>query len=249
MNILGHAYVATEAIKGNRQLLIIGSLLPESSPFIPNNPFTWDEIHEGGEVFLQFLKENFPEKQDLALGMIAHSAKFGADGWNKRIEQFAEGKKECLSQKIAQASGWSSLEYAEFWFHNYLWWGMEVWILKNNPEFVKEVKGVLKGVDISEVSRLLAECFDKDFKKVEKTFQKLFKEIYRSEDLNSVAGLAQIWARQAAGLTEKIKVNPQKAAGLFEEIYLMFENQWQGIMGKVVSDVRKNLENLLAFSR
>lgn len=33
MNILGHAYVAINAVSGDRRLLIIGSLLPESFPF------------------------------------------------------------------------------------------------------------------------------------------------------------------------------------------------------------------------
>jgi hypothetical protein len=65
MNILGHAYVATEAVKGNRKLLIIGSLLPESSPFIAQNPFTSEEIHESGEKFLKFLDQKSKKKEIL----------------------------------------------------------------------------------------------------------------------------------------------------------------------------------------
>jgi len=241
MNILGHAYVATEAVKGNRELLIIGSLLPESSPFIADNPFSWEEIHESGEKFLKFLDQKYSEKRDLAMGILAHSYKFGADKFSSRIETFIKGDKEELVQKIVDCSG-VGLEAARKWrIHNYFWWGADVWIFKNNPGFVKEVKRVLEEMDISEVSRLLAECFDKDFEKVEKTFKKLFEGVYRPKDLNSVAGFAQVWARQAAGLPEKDRVNPQKAAALFEEIYLMLENRWEEIMGEVISEVRKNL--------
>lgn len=246
MNILGHAYVATKAVKGERKLLIIGSLLPESTPFISNNPFTWEEIHESGEKFLKFLDQRYPEKRDLALGILAHSYKFGADKFSKQIEILARGDKEELAQKIVDCSG-IELEAARKWrIHNYLGWGIDVWILKNNPEFVKEVKRVLKGVDISEVSRLLAECFDKNFEKVEKTFRMLFMDIYQPEDLNCIAGLARIWVRQAAGLPEKDKVNVNKAKIIFKECAELIKDEWKEFLTRVISETRKSLTPFLS---
>ena len=84
MNVLGHAHVAVHAVSGKRNLLIIGALLPESSPFIPDNPFSWPEIHESGKRLLNFLDEHHPDKRDLALGVLSHGVEYGADGFNQR---------------------------------------------------------------------------------------------------------------------------------------------------------------------
>ena len=60
MNILGHSLISVRVFRGFREFrgdrkrfqkdLIIGTLLPESCPFIADNPFAFNEIHEGGEV-------------------------------------------------------------------------------------------------------------------------------------------------------------------------------------------------------
>ena len=241
MNILGHAYVATEAVKGNRQLLILGSLLPESFPFVSGNPFGWEEIHEGGEVFLQFLKKKYFENQDLALGMMTHSAKFGADGWDKEIEKYVDAKKKKILEGISVASG-VNLKIAELRLHNFLWWGMDVWILRNYPDFVNEIISAIKDVKMEEISGLLAGCFNKNHSESKRTVEFLLKNVYQPQDLNTIGGLARIWRRQAAGLPEKDKVNPQKATALFEEIYLMFQNQWSKIMEEAIEMVKKNLK-------
>ena len=151
MNILGHSWIAVNATLGKRYLLIIGSLLPESFPFIENNPFSFGEIHEGGEKLFAFLNKNYPHKHDLALGMLAHGVKFGADGFNKYIESYATDKKETLLREIAKSSG-VNLKTAECRLHNFLWWAVDVWILKEYPGFAREVQKTIRRVDIKEIS-------------------------------------------------------------------------------------------------
>lgn len=237
MNILGHAYVATKAISGDRQLLIVGSLLPESFPFIAENPFVREEIHEGGERLFEFLERNYPRKRDLALGMMAHSV---ADGWNKEIEKYAGGQRKELLDKIAEASR-VDLKTAELRLHNFLWWGVDLWLLENKQEFVNEVAQVLQRVDIGEISRLLTECFGKDYEGVLRVVEMLFREIYRPEDLTSVEGLAWIWARQAAGLPERDQVDILKAKNIIQECRDLLGDEVQELLNSVVKEVRKNL--------
>lgn len=244
MNILGHSYIATQAISGNKELLIVGSLLPESFPFISGNPFSNEEIHEGGEKLLQFLEKNYPHKRDLAPGVLAHSRKFGADGWNKEIEKYAGDQREALLDKIAEASRVDA-KTAELRLHNFLWWGVDFLILKNKPEFVDEVAQVLQRVDVEEVSKLLAECFGKDYKEVQKTMRFLFREIYQPEDLNSVEGLARIWARQAAGLPEHDRADVEETAGLIEEMADLMKNDFKELLKLVVAKTRNNLKQFL----
>lgn len=237
MNILGHTYVAIKAVSGDRQLLVIGALLPESFPFIPNNPFCNEEIHEGGEALLRFLKKNYPQKKDLALGIMAHSR---ADNWNREIEEYASGQRAKLLREIAGVSR-IDLKTAEFRLHNFLWWGLDIWILKNKSEFRDEVAQVLKRVDVNGVSRLLTECFHKDYGEVQKTLKTLFKEIYRPEDLNSIEGFARIWARQAAGLPERDQVDILKAKNIIQECRDLLGDDVQELLNLVVKEVRGNL--------
>ncbi|MCG2686187.1 hypothetical protein L6258_02355, partial [Candidatus Parcubacteria bacterium] len=105
MNILGHPYVADESVGPLDKWLLTGSYLPDLVPFVPNSVFKFEEIHEGGERFLQFLDEHAPDKRNLALGMLTHGVKYGADKFSRDIEEQFEESREDLAKKIAAASG------------------------------------------------------------------------------------------------------------------------------------------------
>lgn len=243
MNILGHSYLATHTISGNKNLLIIGSLLPESFPFVPNNPFTEQEIHEGGEEFLDFLNKNYPTQRELALGILTHSSKFGVDNFNKSIKDYASKKREKVLKDIADCSK-IDLQIAESRLHNFLWWGVEIWILKSQSEFVKQVGQVLKEVNVEFFSKLLSDCFQKDYVQTKRTFEILFKEIYKPKDLNSIEGLVNIWKRQAAGLPEHDEINIQQTAKVFEECADLFKDNWKSILDSLVAQVENRLKTL-----
>jgi len=244
MNILGHSYIATKVVTGRRDLLIIGSLLPESFPFIEGNPFTFEEIHEGGRKLFDFLNRNYPEEQDLALGILAHSAELGADGFNKEIEEYAGDQKEELLREIAICSG-VDLKIAEYRLHNFLWAGVDLWILRKYPEFVRKVQSIIRAVDAEGISALLAEAFGKEPAVVEKVVRMLFGEIFRPGDLTSVEGLARNWARQAAGLPEKDRVDVSRAVEVVEECARLLKNDWGNIVGLVETKVGENLWPLI----
>lgn len=244
MNILGHSYIAAQVISGNKDLLIIGSLLPETTPFIADNPFAYEEIHEGGERLFEFLSKKYPQEQDLALGMIVHSYKSGADQWNKKIEKYAGSQRQELLRKIAEASV-VDLKAAESRLHNFLWWGMDFLILQNYPKFVKEVSQTLNNVKAKEIAWLLSECFKKDNKEVLKIFKILFEKIYKVKDLDSAAGLAHIWARQASGLPEKDQVDVKKATKLIEKTAVLVKDDFLRILNLIIEDTKKNIDLFL----
>ena len=70
----------------------------------------------------------------------------------------------------------------------------------------------------------------------------MLRKIYRWQDLDTVGGLARIWQRQAAGLPEKDKIDPEKTAILFEEIYSIYKDEWSGVLKAVIDKVKKNLK-------
>lgn len=241
MKILGHACIAIRAIDGNRQLLIIGSLLPEMLPYIPNDIFEYNELHEGGKKLLKYLDKNHSEKRDLALGLLSHGVEFGADKFEKESETLVEEKRESILRAIVKVNSIAP-EIAKYRLHNYVGLGIDWLLVQNEPELVKEVQKTLREIDIDEISHLLAEGLEKDEVRVRAMVETLFKKIYQAEDLASVEGLAQIWARQASGLPEKDKVNIQKASELIQICAKLLEEKWGKYLENIVNSVKLNLK-------
>lgn len=241
MKILGHAYIATHAIDGDNQLLIVGSLLPEMLSYVPNDVFEYKELHEGGKKLLRYLDNHYPEKRDLALGMLSHGVEHGADKFIKQLEGFISGKRRSFLEKISQANS-ISLKFAEYRVHNFLGLGIDWLLIRNESELVREVQQALRKINVEKVSHLLAKGFEKDKAKVGAMVETLFKEIYQPEDLTSVKGLARIWARQTAGLPEKDQVDVQRAAEIIEECANLLREKWEDYLANLVNSVKLNLK-------
>jgi len=244
MKILGHAYIATHALKGDGQLLITGSFLPEMLPYIPYDVFQYQELHEGGKKWLAYLDRHEPKKRDLALVMLSHGGQLGADKFSIESERFVSKERRQLIKEIAQAN---SLDFKldKLRLHNYIGLGIDWLLVQNEPQLVKEVQGVLREVDVLEVSRLLASGFGKDEARTQKMVATLIEKIYRPEDLTSIEGLARIWARQAAGLPEKDQVDLKKASRLIQTVAKLLEKDWREFLKKVELEVSKNLRPFL----
>jgi len=244
MKILGHSYVAIHTVGKNKQLLIAGALLPEMFPYIPNKIFTNNQLHEGGKKLFRYLNSPHPNKIDLALGLLSHGVELGADKFSSISEELVSCQKKTLLEKISQAQQISS-QFATARLHNYVGLGIDWLLIQNKPELVREVEKTLKEINIEEISYLLAKAFEKDENAVRDMVKTLFMDIYRYQDINSVEGLAQIWARQAGGLPEKDKVNIAQAVEIIKECADLQKGQWRGFLELVCAKVRKNLQLFL----
>lgn len=140
MKILGHVYVALKSVPAkNKNLLVWGSILPEMTFYIEDNPFDYEEIHEGGIRVLDFLKKEKSAWTDLALGILSHSSKFGADHFDefKQLEQlgYVRGKDAEFEQKVAEAINLTSnLPEAQIRVHNLLDLALDLYISRTYPK-------------------------------------------------------------------------------------------------------------------
>jgi len=217
--------------------LIAGSHLPDLVPFVPGSVFSFEEIHESGDRFLKFLDKNYPEKRDLALGMMTHSVKFGADRFNREIEQWLLGNDERargeLVKKITACSGVVRI-------HNYLWAGLDVYLLKKHFQTVKKIAKVHSEIDQKEIADLLVAWSGKDRSEVKRMIDYFFTPL-RPPLFTSLPGLVEIWKGALAGLPEKDEVDEEKTILLFEEIYKDYQGEWGAILEKVTNKVKENL--------
>ncbi len=240
MNVIGHPYVAFKVFGRLTEDLVLGSYLPDIVPFVPNSVFEFEEIHEGGKQFLAFLDKHYPERCDLALGMLCHSVEFGADKFSRSIEKRFEDKREELAKRIAEASNISLEIASRARFHNFLWWGVGVQLLRHRREFVEDLVKKISKLDISGAAPLLAECFDKDVLAVSHDISFILKPFTPERPL-SVHGLAEIWKDMAAGLPEKDQVDVEKTEKLFKDCAQLVEDSWEEILDGIIKAIKKNL--------
>lgn len=243
MNVIGHPYVAFEVFGRLTEDLVLGSFLPDIVPFVPNSVFEFEEIHEGGEKFLDFLETHNPERRDLALGMLCHSE---ADKFSRGLEERFGDKRGELVKRIAEASKISLEIASRARFHNFLWWGVDVQILQHRREFVEGLAEKITQVDTGTAADLLAECFGKDVSAVEKDINFLLKP-FTPERFLSVRGLAEIWKDMAVGLPEKDQVDIKKTEKLFTNCAHLLKDSWEEIVDEITVGVKAKLSNLGQF--
>jgi len=243
MNVIGHPYVAFKVFGRLTEDLVLGSYLPDIVPFVPDSVFEFKEIHEGGEKFLKFLDESCLERRDLALGMICHGIKFGADKFSRDIEKRFEDRREEYGKRIADASNISLEMASRARFHNFLWWGVDVQLLRHRREFVEDLVEKILKIDVAPVAGLLAECFDKDVSAVQRDIDFLLKPLIPERFL-SVRGLMGIWEDVAVGLPEKDQIDLEKTEQLFNDCAELVEDCWERILRKIIAEVGDNLGRL-----
>jgi len=246
MNYLGHSWVALKATNRQDSLLIAGSHLPDLVPFVPNSIFTFEQIHESGDLLLDFLRKNHPDKTSLALGIVSHSVRYGADKFNPEIEKLLnldENSAEDLAQLISKASAVSYEIARGARMHNFLWTGIEMYLSKNQ-QFTHDLEQLNQEINYREVSQLLSGFFHLDeplvYQEIESFFRKTTKVAKDQFEL------ANQWRDIAVGLPEGDNVDVDKTATLIAYIYDKFANQWEGLLNQVTSTVKRNMEQFLS---
>ncbi len=243
MNVLGHPFVARKVFDNFGVDHLVGSWLPDLVLFSSESVFKHDEIHEGGEKFLDFLDENYHERRGLGLGMLAHGSHYGADGLSPWLEKEFQSSRRVVLQKIAVATPnlKGNEQVLNGRFHNFLWWGVDAQILRNETQFVNQLKLLVPSMGIDQVSELLAECFEKSVKDVEKVVHELL-DVVTVERLSSVKGLAEIWQSWAKGLRDRDDVDVEKCVEVFEDCSKLVEKDWRDILEYVTIEVESNLK-------
>lgn len=240
MNFLSHPYVAFKVAGRISPDLVAGSLLNDLAFFVPKPAFSFAEIHEGGEKLLSFLKVNgYPP--DLAIGVLTHSVKYGADFFSRKLESEYENYRDEITAKILKVSPNISQEIAsKSRFHNFLWWGVDVQILKHYPAFAIKVRDCLREVDLERLNKILADCFQKDPANVRKNLSFFYNPL-KKNNFRTVSNLVKIWQAAASGLPEKDEVDVKTGVKLFEECGLMVKDKWRNLLTQAIIQIRNNL--------
>lgn len=244
MKLLGHAWVAIKAApRGNRRLLILGSILPEIMYYTTNHPFEKSEIHEGGDIVYSYLKKEKPSWKDLGLGMLSHSVKMGADRFNldDNLQILGyEGKKVIeLRKRLMKVLG-ISYETAKIRAHNILELAVELRIIKENPEFVDEFNKAIDDKNVrTEIKKILADCFNKDKRKVSKSVDELLGKA-KSQYFKDANGLSTLWFELTSNFDPRF--DTKELADLLKKLHKDYQGKDKEFLRKCISWTKGNLE-------
>ena len=244
MKLLGHAWVAVNAVpKGNRKLLILGSILPEIMYYTTNHPFEFEDIHEGGDIVYNYLKRQKPDWTNLGLGMLAHSVKMGADRFNfddnLKILGYEGDKVDALRKKLTEVLG-ITYETAKTRVHNILELATELRIIKENPEFVNEFNQAIADMKTrKEIKKILTGCFDKDLKRVSKSVDELLNKA-KPDYFKNAEGLARLWAELTRDFDPRF--DTKKLADLLSQLQKDYQGKDKEFLKKCIAWTKNNIE-------
>ncbi len=244
MKLLGHAWVAVNVVpKGNKKLLILGSILPEIAFYTKNHPFEYEEIHEGGIEVYQYLKEIKPDWVDLGLGMMTHSYKLGVDKFNDdenlALLGFQNSKLKRLRKRLEAIFG-STAEAAKNSTHNILELAVELKIAEDNPQFVSQLnKAIADKTSRAEIKKILASCFQKPHQSVSQCVDELMEKA-KPDYFKSAEGLAKLWIELTSEF--KWKPNEKQLAELLNELSKNFSGKDEEFLRRCIEWTRGNIE-------
>lgn len=247
MKLLGHAWVAVNAYpRGDRQLLSLGSILPEIMYYTQNHPFKFAEIHEGGDVVYKYLMDKFPRLADLGIGMLSHSAKAGADRYNmdENLELLGYAGDEVDKLRFRLTDILSiSYDTAKIRAHNILELAIDLKIIQKHPEFVSEFsQAVVKRDIIKQVIKILSRCFQKPVEAVANSVNELLAKV-KPVYLRDAVGLSDLWvelSRQYDPVPDK-----KRLAELLQELSTGYGDKSEVFLCECISWTKGNLGKYL----
>ena len=231
--------------EGNRNLLILGSVLPEVMYYTKDHPFEFEEIHEGGDKVYQYLRSKNPELADLGLGMLAHSVKAGADKFNfdenLAILGYEGDRVDELRNRLSEILG-IPYETAKTRAHNILELAVELKIIKESPDFVAEFNQTLADEELREhVIRVLSECFNKSRGQVGKSINELLEKA-KPGYFRDAEGLASLWGKLSKELDPP--PNQNRLAGFLRELSDGFSGKDEVFLRKCIEWTKGNIETI-----
>lgn len=246
MKLLGHGYIAVNSVpRGNKKLLILGSVVPEIMFYTRNHPFTFEEIHEGGDIVYRYLMQRRPDLADFGLGMISHSVKYGADKFNFDENLALLGYKgervEELRKEIAGIFGISS-ETAKVRTHNILELAVEIGIIREDPDFVSIFIETIGNLGIrGKIGNVLADCFKKPREAVNRSIEELFMKA-KPEYFAGAEGLAGLWAE----LSKEFDPSPDigRLSNFLNKLSVGFEGKDKKFLLECITWTRGNIERI-----
>lgn len=244
MNLIGHNYIAMKVLNKHNSDIAVGCHIPDMVPFLSDSCFSFEEIHENPEIVLNYLKKNKKSK-DLSLGMMTHSVKFGADKFNKDIDVWLLGDdvktKNDIANMISECSKVSFDTALGPRMHNYLWCGLDFYIIDKYPVFLNQIANSYKNANLDVVTKILSNSYQKPEIEVYANLSNHIGLVINNQVL-SKKGFLIFWKKFISELDTQDDLDIDLAYGVVEFIEKKFQGQWESIISRVTNDITERMK-------
>lgn len=169
-----HVYIASNLYKTRKDLLIVGSFLPDIAV---TGIIKWEGGLHGREAandFSRFMLGKYPSKSDLSNGILAHNVldDFTHKDYRRKTGFAFQNNKE-IAQLVKEFYGLNDKD-AKGMAHNYIESGVDILLLKEHPEIQDQIQKTINQIDKQKLANLLASYFDIDEDKFLEALLKFF---------------------------------------------------------------------------
>jgi len=204
MGPLSHTLVSTKVTGRKNSLLILGSLLPDIAWSSTIKEWRY-KLHENSKVFYDYIKENYPQLLELAIGVRLHSYEDrGADYYSDDEKVgFAKIEAHKISNDVTKLLGLESngltvpFKYglrvnSSSWIgkmlginkkiafviaHNFIEGGVDLNLLEKNKDLVAIYKRTFDNLDLNEIVASLSQYLGVKEETLEEEIEKYIKLI------------------------------------------------------------------------
>ena len=240
---LAHTYVSTKATGKTTPLLIFGSILPDIAT-VSSQHFDRDKIHNSPRELFEFIKSNYPDLLDLALGVRLHSqidkgADFYTDDWDIGYA-YLNGKN--ISNDVADMLGLPNGKISAVLAHNFIELAIDLHLYQNQIEIWNTYKRGLEEItkNFSEISQCLGSYLELDANIIIQELNGLII-FYSPDKFISKESAITKGTLPLIKLRLNKDVSKEKALAILNKALEITKSTYQQFLDNTVTEVRKNI--------
>lgn len=232
---VSHIYVAKKVIGRVDDFLLAGCILPDvagtSMGLIDRK-----KMHDSPDEFVNYVEKNFPQLNDLALGLCTHSGySGGADHYSDDPKTgYAKVVGRKIAPKVSEYFGLDEIE-ATALAHNFIEMVLDHYLLEDYPELADIYRNFFIRVDWDLIGKCLAGYLEMDIVIINAELDR-FRYYYKPEELMSNIGIEHI-----ISVKFHAKYDETKTAILIKESKKIVEESYIEFFHETIKSVKVNL--------
>lgn len=238
-----HIYATKKIIGNPDSLLVYGSVLPDIAI---TRILDWDTVSKKAEGFRTWLNEKDKKCADLGLGMMLHEFPCGIDRFTHTSFDGGPGyafknSKEII-EDVSICCGINS-DKARVIAHNFIETGVELLVIKENPNIPELLKNMIDDIDMARVAKYFAGFYGLSDKEVSGAIESYNKFLTR-EDYGSVEGSVKIWENMIGRLFGT-KIDADKTKKVIERSVEIIKPTYEDFLFRAVESCKRDVEKYL----
>lgn len=236
---LVHIYTATQVSKKRTPLLVIGSVIPDVV-WVNREKIPPEKLHDNLDDFYSYVESKHEDMLDLALGMMLHSNKIGADLYSHSYKggySYIKGK-EILSDVANLVKTDNSKKFSDL-SHNFIEASLDLLLYSDRPEILDLYKKSLTNVDFDKISALFSEYTGIEEKFLLQNIQLLFS-LVKPEYLASEMSFANNVLPKMIEIGFNQKVNKAEVLKILQKSVKITKSDYKDLLMSTISMMQKD---------